>query len=83
MKPGDDSSQLPKRRLHYTYLEENGQYLFPKQFSLPDDFYQSYLLTVYFVANKCTLFIFVFARHFTSLPTCFDPCGSSSGHLIH
>jgi hypothetical protein len=26
---------------------------------------------------------FVFVRHFTILPTCFDPCGSSSGHLIH
>jgi hypothetical protein len=36
-----------------------------------------------FCSQQMHILYFVFVRHFTSLPTCFDPCGSSSGHLIH
>jgi hypothetical protein len=36
-----------------------------------------------FCSQQMHTLYFVFARHFTSLPTCFDPCWSSSGHLIH
>jgi hypothetical protein len=36
-----------------------------------------------FCCQQMHTLYFVFVRHFTSLPTCFDPCGSSSGHLIH
>jgi hypothetical protein len=36
-----------------------------------------------FCSQQTHTLYFVFVRHFTSLPTCFDPCGSLSGHLIH
>jgi hypothetical protein len=47
---------------------------------------EPYLLCVTskFCSQQMHTLYFVFVRHFTSLPTCFDPYGSSSsGHLIH
>jgi hypothetical protein len=44
---------------------------------------EEYRNTSKFCSQQMHTLYFVFARHFTSLPTCFDPCGLSSGHLIH
>jgi hypothetical protein len=41
------------------------------------------LNTSKFCSQQMHTLYFVFVRHFTSLPTCFDPCGSSSAHLMH
>jgi hypothetical protein len=39
-----------------------------------------FIIIILYIQKMHTLY---YVKHFIGLPTCFDPEGSSSGHLIH